>query len=69
MALLSVTNDKGFQNLLQTNVLYFVLKPNFQKKKVFTLTQAMKSSLLNNNNIKILNIFFGESADQIHILF
>ena len=31
MALLSVTNDKGFQNLLQTNVLYFLLKP-FQKK-------------------------------------
>ena len=33
----SLTNKKGFKNLLLTSILYFVLKP-FYKKNVFTLT-------------------------------
>ena len=35
-----VSHKKGFKNLQQTNILYFVLKP-FLNKKVFTLTQAL----------------------------
>ena len=41
----SVANEKGFKSLLQTNILYFVLKP-FENKTVFTLTQSPKVSSL-----------------------
>ena len=54
-------NKKGFKNLPQTNILYFVLKP-FYKKNDFTLTQALKSSSLKiklkltDHNLKMLQL-------------
>ena len=58
----SLTNKKGFKNLLLKNILYFVLKP-FHKKKVFyTNTLTLKSynftkiTKLSDHSLKILGL-------------